>query len=158
MRVVIFIEIGFSQFKMYKFRVLLLCFVIVAVHFRLVHCLSDEDKKILRDGLDSIAHDCLHGCGIDEKELDNLDANDSIECFKKCFMTDAGFLDLNGKYNKDVLSESLSKVTGNQDNAERILNELDRCFTENGDNSEANEEAFMKRIDILFACMREIRE
>ncbi|XP_022826777.1 uncharacterized protein LOC111356597 isoform X2 [Spodoptera litura] len=144
---------------MCKFRVLLLCFAVVAVHFRNVHCLSDEDKKVLLDGLESIAHDCLHGCGIDEKEIESFGSDDNLDqCFKKCVMTDAGFLDLDGKYNKDILSESLTKVTGKQDNAERILNELDRCFTENGDNSEMNEEAHMKRVDILFACLREIRE
>ncbi|KAF9806869.1 hypothetical protein SFRURICE_006784 [Spodoptera frugiperda] len=87
---------------MCKFRVLLLCFAVVVVHFSRVNCLYDEDKKILRDGLESIAHDCLHGCDIEAD--DNVD-----QCFKKCLMTDAGFLDQDGKYNKDILNESLNK-------------------------------------------------
>ncbi|XP_050550082.1 uncharacterized protein LOC118267991 [Spodoptera frugiperda] len=144
---------------MCKFRVLLLCFAVVAVHFNHINCLYDEDKKVLRDGLESIAHDCLHGCGIDETEIENIEADDNVDqCFKKCIMTDAGFLDQDGKYNKDILNESLNKVIGNQDNAERILNELDHCFSENGDNTEVDEEAHMKRIDVLFACLRQIRE
>nr|WKF45283.1 odorant binding proteins OBP5 [Peridroma saucia] len=144
---------------MLKLSVVCFSFAVVAVNFRSAHCMSDEDKQAFVAAMKPMAEECGSDCGLTEEDFKKHNKGEDMDpCFKKCIMQKMGLLDDSGKYNREVLHESISEYTGDKDEAKKIQDQLDGCFDANGDNDGDDEESQMKRVDVLFNCLKELKE
>nr|QCF41965.1 odorant binding protein [Athetis dissimilis] len=144
---------------MVKFSVVCLYFAVVAVNLWDVNCVSDEEKEAIIKAITPIAEDCAKDCGLSDKDKKKKgDEDDMDPCFKKCLLQSLGLLDEDGKYDRELLRDSIKEYTGDKEAATKVQDQLDACFDANGDNSGDDEESQMKRVDVMFKCLKEIKE
>nr|AGC92789.1 odorant-binding protein 9 [Helicoverpa assulta] len=147
---------------MCKFSVLFLYSAVMAVNIWSASCISEEDKAAIITAIAPLAQNCGSECGLDNDDFEKYkeDGSDMDPCFKACLMTQMGVLDKEGKYDGKGLHKAMEEADypGDKDDAQKFLDELDRCFDAKGDNSGSDEEAKMKRADVLFQCMQDMKE
>ncbi|KAJ8719563.1 hypothetical protein PYW08_011738 [Mythimna loreyi] len=143
---------------MMKFSVVCLYFVVVAVNFWNVKCLTKEEEKEIGKVMKPIADECMSYCNLKEDDFKEYkEGGDMDPCFKKCILQKMGFLNQEGKYDPEGLHDALNEYGDETDKAQKVEEQMNECFKANGDNDGDDEEAQMKRVNVVFDCMKEIK-
>ncbi|KAJ8720184.1 hypothetical protein PYW07_012227 [Mythimna separata] len=144
---------------MIKFSVVCLSFVVVAVHFWNVKCMTKDQEQEIIKAMKPLAEECASYCGLKDEDLKKYQGGDDMNpCFKKCMMQKLGLLDQEGKYDKATLHETMSQYGEDKEKAQKIEDQIDSCFMANADNNGDDEEAIKKRVDVMFNCIKELKE